>query len=147
MGTTTFETEVDIAASPDTVWAVMVDVEQWPTWTASVTEVRRLDDGPFGTGSRVRIRQPGFPAATWQVTALVAGESFTWAAPGLGFRTTAEHRVVPTPDGGSRVTLVLSQEGLLAGLMDRLTGAKARRFVQTEADGLKARAEAVAGAD
>jgi len=147
MARTSFETSVDIDADPDDVWTVLIDVERWPTWTPSIKALRRLDDGPFTTGSRARITQPGFPPATWKVSEIVPGQSFTWVAPGVGFRTTAEHRLAPRPDGGSRVTLVLTQEGVLAGLMDRLTGAKARRFVQLEANGLKAHCERGAEAD
>lgn len=46
-----FEISMDIAAAPETVWAVLTGVERWPQWIASTTRVQRLDDGPFKVGS------------------------------------------------------------------------------------------------
>jgi uncharacterized membrane protein len=48
----------DIEAPPELVWAVMRDIESWPTWTPTVTSIRRLDSGRFGVGSRARVRPP-----------------------------------------------------------------------------------------
>ena len=48
-----------INAPIEVVWAITLDIENWPRWTPTVTEVMRLDDGPFAVGSVVRIMQPG----------------------------------------------------------------------------------------
>jgi uncharacterized membrane protein len=86
---------IDITAPQDKVWAVMSDVERWPEWTASVASVERLNDGPFGVGSKARIRQPRLPAVVWTVTAFETGRCFEWQNVGPGVRTVAGHRVRP----------------------------------------------------
>lgn len=131
---------VDIDASAERVWAVMTNVEAWPQWTASVTEVRRLDAGRFGVGSRVRIKQPKFPPAVWTVEELVSGRSFTWAAGAPGFRSIGRHTVESTRTG-SRATLELEQRGLVGELFGRFVAGTTDRYVRLEAAGLKRRSE------
>ncbi|MGH8980235.1 MAG: SRPBCC family protein [Acidimicrobiales bacterium] len=46
---------IEIKASPQRVWDVHVDVESWPSWPESMSEVRRLDSGPLQQCSKVRI--------------------------------------------------------------------------------------------
>jgi hypothetical protein len=44
---------------------VLVDVERWPQWTPSMTEVRLIDVNQLRESTRVRVRQPGLPPLTW----------------------------------------------------------------------------------
>jgi uncharacterized membrane protein len=145
------ETSIEIAASPERIWSTLSDVERWPEWTRSVSEVERLDAGDFGAGSRARVKQPGMPRLVWEVTEYVPGEVFSWASKAPGVTTTGGHRLVADPGGrgsggeepGDRVTvtLTLDQEGFLAPVVWRLTGSRSRGYVQMEADGLKRRCE------
>jgi hypothetical protein len=48
------ETSIEIAASPELIWSTLSDVERWPDWTRSVTEVERLDDGACQSGGGQR---------------------------------------------------------------------------------------------
>ena len=135
------ETKVEIEARPERVWEVMTDVESWPQWTASVERAERLDDGPLQVGSRARLKQPKFPPVVWVVTELDPGMSFSWTAKNVGVTSTAEHRIVPGTSGGVTVKLSLRQEGPLAALLALLTSKLTRRYVETEAQGLKRRCE------
>jgi uncharacterized protein YndB with AHSA1/START domain len=130
---------VRVAAAPERVWEVLVDVENWPSWTPSVTSIARLDEGPLRVGSRVRIKQPRLPLITWTVTELSPGASFTWVASGPGFRTVASHRIHPA-EPGSVVTLVLDQNGLIGQLIGRLTAGMTNRYLTMEGNGLRDRA-------
>jgi uncharacterized membrane protein len=135
------ETSIEIAASPELIWSTLSDVERWPDWTRSVTEVERLDDGAFGVGSRARVKQPGMPRLVWEVTEYAPEEAFTWASKIPGVATTGAHRLGTGVDGSVTVTLTLDQEGPLAPVVWRLTGSRSRRYVQMEAEGLKRRCE------
>jgi uncharacterized membrane protein len=101
VGCMRFEASIDVAAPAQLLFEVYTDVERWPEWTASVTSVERLDQGPLSVGSRARIKQPRLPAAVWEVTEVVAGHSFTWMARGPGIITTGSH-VVPRQRVGAR---------------------------------------------
>jgi len=136
------ERVIDIAAPREQVWTVMSDVERWPEWTRSVRSVERLDQGPFGVGSRARIRQPRFPVAVWTVTALEPGRSFEWRSSAPGLLSIGSHRVDTTGENVSRVTLSLTWSGVLAPVVRLLFGGLSRRYVGMEAQGLKRRCEA-----
>src|SRR4051794_1558867 len=104
---------VTIDAPADTIWRELVDVERWPEWTASMTKVEQLDSGPLAVGTRVRIKQPKFPAMVWEVTNVEPGRSFTWAAGAAGVRTVARHELSPTATGVD-LTLHIEQSGPMA---------------------------------
>jgi uncharacterized membrane protein len=112
---------IDIAAAPERVWQVIVDIESWPQWTKSVTDVKRLDSGPLQVGSRARLKQPALPPLTWKVTELQQGAQFSWVCRLPGVTTT--------------------WTGPLAGLVAALNRTRTHRLLETEANGAKARSE------
>jgi uncharacterized membrane protein len=136
-----YTTAIDIAAPTEQIWSVLVNVERMPEWTASMSHVQRLDAGPFGVGSRVRIKQPRLPAATWQVTELTPLQSFSWTASSGGVITTAEHDLAAAIGGNVTVRFILRQTGLIAPLVGLFTAALSRRYVDAELHGLKQQAE------
>ena len=134
---------IDIAAPPERVWQVVTDVEDWPRWTASMRDVKRLDDGPLRMGSRARIKQPGLPVLVWEVTELDGGTSFTWVTHTPGVASTAAHLVSATANG-SRLTLSVTWTGVFGGLTGALMGKRTRKSLTVDADGHKACAETAA---
>src|SRR5690242_19461081 len=132
---------VDIAAPPHRVWDVMIDVERWPEWTSSVTSVEVLDGGPLRVGSRARIRQPRLAAAVWTVTTIEPGRYFEWRSVLPGLTSIGGHRVEAQGSDRSRVRLSVEWKGMLAPLINLIYGDLSRRYVDTEAEGLKRRAE------
>jgi uncharacterized membrane protein len=135
------EQVIEIAAPPGTVWTVMAGVERWPEWTPTTTSIELLDPGPLAVGSRARIRQPRLPVAVWTVTVLESERYFEWEISSPGLKSVAGHRVEPI-DGGTQVTLFLAWSGRLAPLVRLFYGRLSHRYVQTEAEHLKRRAEA-----
>lgn len=140
-----FRTSIDIAAPPDRVWSVVRDVERWHEWTASITSIERLDDGPLRMGSRATVRQPKLPKNTFRVTALEEGRGFSWESKSPGVRGIGHHWIEPTPNG-CRVTLGVDFRGPLAWLVSRLYGTLTQRYIEMEAAGLKRRCESPASA-
>ncbi|RBM22038.1 polyketide cyclase [Prauserella sp. PE36] len=132
-----FEVVRHIDATPDVVWAALVDVERWPEWTDSVTSVRRLGTGPLQVGSEARVKQPRLAAQVWRVTELTERRSFTWEARGPGLTTIGGHVLAEDANGAVTATLSLEQRGPLAPVLGFALGGMVRRYVTMEADGLK----------
>ena len=130
-----------IAAPPERVWAVLVDVERWPERIPTVDTVERLDAGPLAVGSRVRLQQPRLGTAVWTVTELAEGSSYIWESRSPGVTVVASHVVEPHPDG-SRLTLAVAVSGVLSGIGWLMSRSLTKRYVETEAASIKSVAEA-----
>lgn len=135
------DSSIEIDAPAATVWEVFVDAERWPDWTASVQRVVALDGPGIAVGKRFRIKQPRMPDLVWEVTAVDPGTSWTWRQRSPGGTTLATHDVTPIAGDRTLVHQRIDQRGpvgLTVGvLMRRLT----RRYLDMEADGLKASSE------
>jgi uncharacterized membrane protein len=141
------EDSIEIDAAPQLVWDVFTDVEHWPDWTASVTSLVGLDGPGLAVGKRFAIKQPGMQKLVWQVTEIEPGSSWTWVQRSPGVLVTASHYVTAGPDGHTLVRQQLDQGGVLGALVGRLMAKKTRRFLQLEAQGLKARSEQLSRAN
>lgn len=134
---------VNISAPADRVWAVFTDVQQWPSWTRSVTSVEALDGPAIEVGHRFRIKQPWLPGLIWQVTQVDAPRSWTWAVHSVGATTSATHEVVPCRPSKCVVTQTIEQGGGLGLLAGLLTRGLTRRYLSLEGNGLKTASETV----
>ena len=132
---------IDINASAGRVWAVFSDVQQWPTWTSSVTSVEALDGPELVVGHRFRIKQPWLPPLVWQITSVDAPRGWTWTVRSLGATTTASHDVEPRGAGSCLVTQVIEQRGALGVVAGALTRRLTRRYLALEGAGLKTQSE------
>lgn len=137
---TEFSVSIEINAAPDRVLAILLDVEHWPEWTTTVSSIRRMDNQPFGIGSRTQVKQPKLRTAIWEVTE-IGRHGFTWVTRSLGLQIAGRH-VVEAKAGGSKVTLSLEFSGFVAPLVARLYRNLSQRYVRMEAEGLKKRSEA-----
>lgn len=129
-------TREHIAAAPERVWAVLVDVNRWPRWTPTVTSAELLDGGEFRVGSRARLSQPGMRDAVWTVDSLAPNSEFTWSSSYPGLKVIGEHRITAC-DTESEVTLCVTFRGLLAPLIQLLIGNRIKSFIAQEIAGLK----------
>src|SRR5688572_8177436 len=84
---------IHITASPETVWDVTIDVEQWPQWTPTVTSVELLTDKPLRLGSIARIKQPMQKTADWVVTDFISRRLFAWETRRAGLQMKGIHEM------------------------------------------------------
>jgi uncharacterized membrane protein len=141
------EDSVEIDAPAQLVWQVFSDVERWPEWTASVSSLVARDGTGLAVGKRFAIKQPGMSKLVWKVTEVDPGSTWTWVQRSPGVRVSARHWVIPQPGGRTLVRQQLDQGGVLGALVGRLMVKKTKRFLELEAQGLKARSEQLSGAD
>lgn len=135
---------VTTPADLDSAWIAITDVTAWPRWTASVSDVQMIDDGPLRKGSRARVKQPGMQPLTWSVTELTDRAEFTWVTDSPGVHTIGRHKLDRNEDGTTRITVELEQTGPLAGVINLFIGKRTERYLGLEAAGLKAASEDVA---
>jgi uncharacterized protein YndB with AHSA1/START domain len=135
------ESSVEIDAPTSVVWEVFTDVERWPEWTASVTNLVALDGPGLAVGKRFQIKQPKLPTLVWEVTDVAPGVSWTWAQHSSGGSTFAHHALTPLDDGRTLVRQVLDQRGPVGAIVGRLMLRTTRRYLEMEAQGLKLRSE------
>ena len=123
-----------IATAPvDRLWTVLSDVTAWPDHLPTFPSVTLIGGPtPMGLGSRFVVRQPGLPAATYEVTEWTPGRGFTWIARSRAVVTTATH-VVTGSELGSRLDLTLRWDGPLARPPQLMLGRRVQRMIELEA--------------
>ena len=132
---------VEINAPAALVWEVFSTVEHWPDWTASVNRLVGLDGPDLLVGNRFEIHQPRMPKLVWEVTELVPGASWTWVQRSPGGVTSARHEVVARAEERTLVRQELEQRGVVGAAVGRLMHRMTKRYLELEAQGLKARSE------
>jgi uncharacterized protein YndB with AHSA1/START domain len=135
------DSSIEIDAPPSTVWDVFVDVERWPEWTASVDRLVALDGPGIEVGKRFEIDQPRMPTLVWQVTEVEPGRSWTWVQRSPGGTTLASHVVEAVGDDRALVRQRIDQRGPVGVTVGLLMRRLTRRYLELEAQGLKARSE------
>ena len=133
---------ISIDAPAPLVWSIFSDVERWPEMTPSVDRLTALDEAPLAVGRRYRIEQPRFPKLVWEVTALEPGRSWTWVQRSPGGTTLAIHEVVAQGPERTMVRQRIDQRGPMGTIVGFLTKRITPRYMEQEAQGLKAMAEA-----
>jgi hypothetical protein len=109
-----------MAAAPDRVWSLLVDLPSWTTWNPTIVSV----EGDVAPGGRVRLVTKVSPKRTFVlgVTDLEPPRRMVWSSGmplGL-FRGTRTYALTPTADGtGTDFAMTEVYTGALAGLVSR----------------------------
>jgi hypothetical protein len=112
---------IEIKASVEKVWELIVDVERWPGFLPTMSRIEMMDEPPLGLGSRALIKQPLLPSNVWTVISLEPPHLFRWRTGRGWIALIATHLIEPSGEG-SRQTLILELEGRLAPLFAVATG-------------------------
>ena len=131
-----------IAATPEAVWAVTVDVLRWPDWTPTVTAIRSVDDktGLIEVGDRFHVIQPNQPAAVWEVLRLEPPHLFMWERIDGTAPLIATHRIDQIADGTQNRT-EFDLGGMLVKLLGPFMAPSLRKVLRTENEALKRHCE------
>lgn len=109
-----------VAATPDVVHGLLVDVEAWQLWSPHILHT----DPSTGTvlpGWRGRVRPWFGPATTMHVTDVEPGAGMRWQTRALGHELRYVQQVSPD-GGGSRVTFEATVHGPAASLVESVVG-------------------------
>ncbi len=141
------ETQIDITASPDTVWGILTDLEAYSDWNPFIVSA----EGNVTVGERLtnRMQTPGGKAMTFKptVTAADPSQKFEWLGrlgpPGIfDGRHSFELEATET---GTRVLHSEHFNGVLVRFMRKSLDNGTLQNFQAMNEALKTRAEAQAG--
>jgi hypothetical protein len=105
------EHRIAVAASPEVIFEIYADVENWPTWDPDTK--RANIDGPFQVGSRGRLTPTKGNTVPMVLTQVVPAKCFTVESRIPLFRMVFEHELVPVP-GATEVVHRVTFSGLLS---------------------------------
>jgi uncharacterized protein YndB with AHSA1/START domain len=134
--------ELHIDADPQTVFAVLSAIDQWPSWNPDVKSIRL--QGPVQPGTTFRWKAgPGSITSTLQV--VDPPRELAWTGTTMGIRAVHVFRLQPSEDG----TLARSEEsweGLPARLLKGYSRRTLEKGIRSVLSYLKAEAERRAAA-
>ena len=104
---------IEIAASPNEVWSLLIDCLEWPQWYEHCSDVSILRGGPrLDANVKFRFKTLGFYFEP-EIETFAPHQMLVWSARGpLGTSGAHAWYIEPTP-GGCRVITGEAQKGLL----------------------------------
>jgi uncharacterized membrane protein len=138
---------IEIARSPEEVFAYIDDLERHGEWQSQIVSVRRDTLGPTAVGTRatdVRRTPMGKQSVTYEITEHDPPRRAAFRGLNGPVRPVGTVVVEPVGDGRSKVTLELDLEGhgLLGMLVAPMARSQARKEVPQDQQRLKERLEA-----
>lgn len=139
-------TTIDIDATPEVVWKVLTDLDQWTDWNPFITS----SVGRPEVGEKLinRMVPPGGKAMTFKprVTVVEDGTTFEWLGrlvlPGV-FDGRHRFELVATPTGGTRLIQGEEFGGVLVRFLRKSLDTQTLQGFELMNTALKTRAEAV----
>jgi carbon monoxide dehydrogenase subunit G len=123
---------LEVAAKPESVWAIITDLDAFERTISAVESVERLDGGDgFGVGTRWRETRKMFGRAAteeMEVTSLDDGRSYVTEADSHGAHYRTVMTVEPSGSDGSRLSMTLGAEP--HGMVTRVVAATVGRLFE-----------------
>jgi hypothetical protein len=107
--------EIEVAASPETIWDILTDIWEWPSWNPDVKSASL--EGPLAKGTKVRWK-PGPGTITSTLRSVEPPHLIAWTGTTFGIKAKHVYRLERRDDA----TIVKSEEswdGLLVRLLRR----------------------------
>ncbi|MFZ6749017.1 SRPBCC family protein [Undibacterium sp. Ren11W] len=137
------EHRIAISASPETIFGIYEDVQNWHTWDPDTKQAYL--EGPFRVGSRGRITPPKGMSVPMLFTQVEPGRCFTVESKIPLFCMLFEHELVATP-GATEVIHRVTFSGLLSFVLGPMLSRQLNAGLPVTLGKLKALAEGIGSA-
>ncbi|MGZ8629809.1 MAG: SRPBCC family protein [Actinomycetota bacterium] len=133
----TAEGEIQVEASPEVVWSVLSDIDDWPTWNSDI-KMAKLD-GPVEVGSTFRWKS-GPASLTSTLRSVDPPREIGWTGTTMSIKAVHVFTLRPQ-DGRTLVRSEESWEGLVASMFKSYSRKTLSKGIQTILANLKREAE------
>jgi carbon monoxide dehydrogenase subunit G len=116
-----FESNIDINAPAEKVWALIDKLEEWPQWMPSIKKIERISKGPLTVGSQLAVtaKVSGLTVELLMtITEFVPERTVVLEGKALGTKLTRFYTLEPV-NGKTKVTIGGDVSGALAWLARR----------------------------
>ena len=144
----TMESQVQISASPEEVFAYLSDLEKHPDWSHCM-EIEKTSEGQVGVGASYRSKGKNFGITaneTVEVTEHQPNERFGWRTTGaMGMKFGWSFELSPQEGGTLLIERFEPPSGLVGSLINMATGSSTRKAMREGLDRIKERLEGATG--
>ena len=116
-----FSASVEINTTSEKAWALVKNVEEWPSWIPSLKKIEKVTKGPMDVGSRVLVVARSLITVNllMTITEFVPGRRVVMEGKVLGMKMTRYYEMEPVAQNKAKLTAGGEVSGLLAFLVRR----------------------------
>jgi len=116
-----FGASVEINTTSEKAWALVKNVEEWPSWIPSLKKIEKVTKGPMDVGSRVLVVAKSLITVNllMTITEFVPGRRVVMEGKVLGVKMTRYYEMEPVAQNKAKLTAGGEVSGLLAFLVRR----------------------------
>ncbi len=142
------ESQVQISASPEEVFAYLSDLEKHPEWSHCM-EIEKTSEGQVGVGASYRSKGKNFGITaneTVEVMEHQPNERFGWRTTGaMGMKFGWSFELSPQEGGTLLIERFEPPSGLVGSFINMATGSSTRKAMREGLDRIKERLEGATG--